>query len=231
MRRLWLTVTTLALPLGACLDFDFHSEGTRVTATTSLAMATDTPANPDGFDTDVSICGGPSDLLSCNEDNDTFVVAMGDYSEAASEGFLSFGVLDASFDGDPSNQTLGVTRGDGAYGSVVVPPAIDLTGPSGSIHGGDAIQLAWTPAGDDVMRWQGSVTCGSAAPVDAHGGALRDLGWAHLHTDEFPTSQPGPCTATIVVLRTRTGTMDARYGSDSSISAEMSTELQVDLAD
>ena len=84
-----MRASVLLLALTACdLDLDFSSDATSIHAT----------ADPDS--TVVSICAGPSGLLSCNG-TERFDVTVGDQTVPAEEGFLSFGTQEAAFPATP----------------------------------------------------------------------------------------------------------------------------------
>jgi hypothetical protein len=212
-----------AAPLAGCfdLDLDFHSTGTSVQVTASPEL-----------DADVWICAGPSDLLDCNESDRSFTVSLGSASVPASTGILSFGSLDAFFPGDPAGQTLFATRDDGADGTVVVPPELDLQGPTGAVHRGGRIPLTWFATHEGKLTWTGGVVCGSDEQGSAAGvHTLADTGHADLTVDELPKYASGTCTARIELARTYTGTMSAAFGSNSSITAEQDDSITFDLVD
>src|SRR5439155_18743560 len=120
------------LLLTGCMNLDFHSDGTSITAT----------GHDDGS-TDVSICAGPSELLSCNS-APTFQVQIGPEQATASAGFLDlFGTLSASFPTNATDSVILVTRSDGANAVVSLPPTFELAGPTGAHSVHDQVQVTW----------------------------------------------------------------------------------------
>ena len=204
-----------ALPLSACnVDLSFESDATTIHAT-----------GLDAGTIDVSICGGPSGLLDCNQDGHAFTVAADGMTVAATEGLLSFGTLDAIFDVNRADLAVTVTRDDGATGTVTLPPPFVATGPS-TARGGDQIAFAWKPGTGDPMAWSADVACGpdhtsaTSGPV-----AFTDLGELQLSTDDLPRPADGACSVAITLTRTRTGTMYAPFAAGSAITGEQTSQV------
>jgi hypothetical protein len=205
----------LLLPLSACsLDLNFTSDATIIHATGDNARSVD-----------VSICGGPSGLLDCNEDHHTFTVTVGGVTEPATEGLISFGTVDATFDVDRLDLGVTVTRDDGATGTVTLPEPFVLAGPTVVRHGDQAV-VTWAPGGGDPMTWAADVVCGPDNK-DASTGpfATDDDGQAEIPWSWLPHPGPAPCSATVTVTRTRPGTMYDPFPGGSAITGEQTSEV------
>jgi hypothetical protein len=216
MRAHLLLPILAALPVSACGgDLDFQSGATSARAT-----------GHDATSLDVSICGGPSGLLDCNQDNRTFTVTVDGVTEPATEGFLSFGTVDATFDVDRADLGVTVTRDDGANGYVTLPDPFVLAGPTGVVHRADQIVLGWPPGGGDAMTWWSEVVCGQGNSTATSGPtSIADDGSAEIAASSLPSPGPAPCTATITFTRSRPGTMSDSFGSGSTFTGEQSSAI------
>jgi hypothetical protein len=185
----------VVLGLVGCAPIDLSSDATQITATA------------DGNGTDVSICAGPSQLLDCNENQFSFQVTFGSDTEPATEGFLSFGTVDAFFADEDADTPIAVVRTeDNATATASLPAPFTLTGPlsTETIPSGASIQLTWDNSSADSMTRTTGLTCNGTEyfgqPVD-----IDDTGSLTISTDDFPAGESGACSAGVTITRTRDG--------------------------
>lgn len=216
MRAAVLILVALA-PAGCDLDLDldFHSEATSIRAT------------GEGELTRVSICAGPSELLSCNGD-ERFEVTAGDETVEATAPFLSFGTLEAVFAASRDETPISVIRlRDGAGAFVDLPAPFALDGHAA----GTTIELRWEPdAGGAPMFWTAAVGCGSGTSYFGDEHELDDDGVATISTAELPEAdEDGVCHAAITVTRRRAGAIDGGYPDGSRIVGEQARTFGFDI--
>jgi hypothetical protein len=184
------------LAIAACTPIDFHSEATTVTATGRAGTV------------DVSICAGPSDLLDCNEDHESFQVLLGNDSQEATEGFLSLGTLDAVFSTDVAEAPITVVCDAATIGTGSMPAPFTLSSPDAgaTISRGGHVHLAWDADGADHMAWTVDLACSGtdymSQPVD-----VDDTGAVSISSDDFPDGASGSCDGTLTLARDRNGSM------------------------
>jgi hypothetical protein len=207
--------TVILLALGACdLDLDFHSEATSINAVAS------------SFGTTVSICAGPSELLSCNG-NETFDVTVGDETQRAEEGFLSFGTQTASFAASAPGTPIQVVRlRDRADAFVELPEPLGL---HVSLRG-SRIELTWQPSAVDEMKWSSTLSCdGTGASYFGEEEDVEDDGELVISTDDLPYGERGLCHASVTLTRRRTGSIDQAFFDGSTIDGEQARTFTFDL--
>lgn len=213
MRGLLLAIGALAA--AGCdldLDLDFHSEATSIRATGEADQ------------TRVTICAGPSELLSCNAAEE-FDVAVGDDTEPATEAFFGFGTLEAVFGPSPGGTRVTVIRTrDGATASALLPEPFEL---HGAAHG-SRLDLSWQPTAGDAMSWVAELTCSDTVyGGDAHD--IEDDGELSVSAGDLPDGEPGTCHGSITVIRRRKGEIDDVFPEGSRISATQERSFSFDV--
>jgi hypothetical protein len=194
----------LLVPLAGCFDLDFSSDSTTITATASEAGTTH-----------VTICGAPSGLLDCN-DQESYQVTVGDESAPATEGFLSFGILTADFSTGLADTPIEVSRSDGASGDTSLPAPFTLTGTTN----GHDIVFAWDSAGGaDPMAWSSDLGC-NGTDYFGKDQEIADSGSVTISTDDLPDGSPGTCNAAITVTRSRHGELSSGFQSGTIVGAQ-----------
>lgn len=189
----------------ANLDLDLGSEGTSVTAT----------ARGDGT-TEVAICGGPHEFLSCS-DADRFSVSMG--AQVVEDDDIAtqlFGGRLAYLDDDRAGATIVVRRvRDGAEMSVELPAAFSLTAPAAGavVSRAAGVTLRWTGHSDDVT-WSVKGSCGDLL-VGNLGDVHRGDDSVTLRGDALPGS--GSCELDLAIAHRRTGHVGRGFPDESGI--------------
>ncbi len=195
----FLSATLLVLAGCGDLDLSFSTDATSVTA-----------ISYGDSQTTVSVCGGPSGLLDCNEDNLSYEITMGGVAVEPTEGFLSFGELTASFSTNAADTAIEVAElpsGGVADGSMPAP--FELFGPVPSGDGTE-FHLAWTPS-TDTLSWSASTSCSDSTSNSSDGNptqavTIDDTGVLTLHTSDLPAvNGSSDCTGTITLTRERDG--------------------------
>jgi len=206
----------LALLGAGCFDLelDFSSEGTSVTAT----------ARGDGT-TEVRICAGPRDLLSCN-DATGFTVSLGDQVvEDDAIAHQLFGGRLAIVHDDRPGATVVVTRDrDGAAMSAELPPPFAITSPADGavLSRREGVRLRWSATRDEVL-WLTSSTCGTTA------GRTDDDAGTTLRGSELPEVTGGACDVELTVEHRRAGRVGRGFPDDSDIHGVQQRSVHVRL--
>lgn len=186
-------------------DFDFDSPGTTIRA------------SGENGQTHVTICAGPSGLLSCNGEEELTVI-VGEEIQPAKTGLFSFGMLEAFFATDAADTPITVVRTrDGAQATGALPAPFTLTATAGTVNDG-AIPATWERGTGDPMSWHRELTCGSGTYFSEEH-SLDDDGAARFPVGDVPDDAEGSCTGAIIVTRTRTGAMHS-FETESSMTVE-----------
>jgi hypothetical protein len=204
------------LAAGCDLALDFESDATRVTAA----------ASGDGA-TEVSICAGPSDLLTCN-DAERFRVAMGAIL-VENDGVHAqlFGARVARLGDDRPGLPIVVTRlRDGAEMAVELPLPFTLTSPAPGavVSREDGLTLRWSAAGAPGA-WRVSAFCaGAARELDELDDDDRAIA---LGGDDLPSG--GCAELRLTVERRRGGRVGRGFEDGSTISGVQRRSVAVHL--
>ena len=129
----------------------------------------------------------------------------------------------AVFDGDAEGDQFEVsfTRAvdEGAPSSrMTLPAKFDLAAPPATASRAQSLTLTWSPAGSsDAMSWDAEGDCieREGAPITGDPGTLTIAG--DIIKKRMAANTPDQCTVTLIVKRSKRGTLDPNYGEGGSV--------------